>query len=152
MSTARTALYFHIPFCVHRCAYCDFNTYAGKEALIPAYLQAVCREIDYLASATPEPLVPATIFFGGGTPSLLSAEQFSHILSTVRRDFDPPAWSELEISLEANPCTLTQAGLQGLRRAGFNRLSLGMQSAHPEELHLLERIQIVQPRLAVFGK
>jgi oxygen-independent coproporphyrinogen-3 oxidase len=132
------SLYFHIPFCVHRCAYCDFNTYARQESLIPAYVQALCREIEIVAHAPPQRLTAHTIFFGGGTPSLLSAIQFESILTRIRDSFNiTPA---AEISLEANPGTVTQESLQALHSLGFNRISLGVQSMHPDELHHLERI------------
>ncbi|HEX7540796.1 MAG TPA: radical SAM protein, partial [Anaerolineales bacterium] len=95
--TPKHALYFHIPFCVHRCAYCDFNTYAGQESLIPAYVEALCREIEIVARSAPERLNAHTIFFGGGTPSLLSAAQFESILKTTRDSFD--LTPDAEISL-----------------------------------------------------
>jgi oxygen-independent coproporphyrinogen III oxidase len=132
------SLYFHIPFCIHRCAYCDFNTYAGQEAMIPAYVQALCREVEVIARSAPERLNAHTIFFGGGTPSLLSAAQFELILKTVRASFEIPP--DAEISLEANPGTLTPDSLRDLHSLGFNRVSLGVQSAHPVELRQLERI------------
>ena len=132
------SLYFHIPFCVHRCAYCDFNTYAGQEAFIPAYVHALCNEIRCLAVSVPQRLTAHTIFFGGGTPSLLSATQFESILKTVRDCFN--LTPDAEISLEANPGTVTLDSLVDLRGLGFNRISLGIQSAHPDELRQLERI------------
>ncbi|HEY5158361.1 MAG TPA: radical SAM family heme chaperone HemW [Anaerolineales bacterium] len=132
------SLYFHIPFCIHRCAYCDFNTYAGQEDLIPAYVEALCREVRQVAASAPQRLPVHTIFLGGGTPSLLTAVQFETLLRTVHGAFDMSA--EAEISLEANPGTLSREALMDLRRLGFNRLSLGVQSAHPQELHMLERI------------
>ena len=147
------SLYFHIPFCTHRCAYCDFNTYAGQERLIPAYVEALCREIEFVGSRLPSPSgngvgespqhggeAVHTIFFGGGTPSLLSPPQFEKILQTVRDLFDLSDQSYLETSLEANPGTVTLDSLRGLRRAGFNRISFGVQSFHPGELRQLERI------------
>jgi oxygen-independent coproporphyrinogen-3 oxidase len=132
------SLYFHIPFCVHRCAYCDFNTYSGQESLIPAYVEALCREIEIVARSAPERLSAHTIFFGGGTPSLLSAAQFESILKVTRDSFD--LTPEAEISLEANPRTVTLDSLRDLRGLGFNRISLGVQSVHTEELRQLERI------------
>ncbi len=130
------ALYFHIPFCVHRCAYCDFNTYAGQDALIPAYVDALVREIELVGQS--RPLTAKTIFFGGGTPSLLTVAQFEKIFTTIRANFSlaPNA----EISLEANPGTLTRDYVQGLHDVGFNRISMGVQSTHPDELRMLERI------------
>jgi oxygen-independent coproporphyrinogen-3 oxidase len=132
------ALYFHIPFCTHRCAYCDFNTYAGHEALIPQYVEALCREIKLVARSAPERLSAHTIFFGGGTPSLLTPTQFEIILKTIRDSYD--LTSDLEISLEANPGTVSLDALRDLHDLGFNRISLGVQSANPVELHQLERI------------
>jgi oxygen-independent coproporphyrinogen III oxidase len=132
------SLYFHIPFCVHRCAYCDFNTYAGQEASIPDYVEALCSEIEIIAHSAPERLTAHTIFFGGGTPSLLSMAQFESILKVIRNSFD--LTSEVEISLEANPGTVSLDDLRGLYSIGFNRISLGVQSIHPAELRQLERI------------
>ena len=132
------SLYFHIPFCIHRCAYCDFNTYAGQESKIPAYVEALCREVEIVAHNAPEKLQVHTIFFGGGTPSLLSTSHFEYILKTVQNLFNVTAGAE--ISLEANPGTVTLESLQDLHKLGFNRISLGVQSASPDELRQLERI------------
>ncbi len=134
------SLYLHIPFCAHRCAYCDFNTYAGREALIPAYVEALCREIQAVARSTPRQLPVHTIFFGGGTPSLLTSKQFEQILHALHDLFDLSDMSDLETSLEANPGTVDLAGLRDLRRLGFNRISFGVQSFDSSELRQLERI------------
>ncbi len=131
------SLYFHIPFCRHRCAYCDFNTYAGQEASIPRYIQALCAEIRLIGECRGR-LKVGTIFFGGGTPSLLTAAQFDEILQKIYLYFDVD--SQAEISLEANPGTVSPGSLTDLRAAGFNRISYGVQSANPEELRMLERI------------
>ncbi|MBN1370554.1 MAG: radical SAM family heme chaperone HemW [Anaerolineaceae bacterium] len=132
------SLYLHIPFCRKRCGYCDFNTFAGLEGLIPAYVQALIAEMEGLGALSEGSVPVHTIFFGGGTPSLLSAEQVGAILAAARTAFRvlPGA----EISLEANPGTLTLPGLKALRETGVNRLSLGVQSMHPGELALLERL------------
>ena len=132
------SIYLHIPFCQHRCSYCDFNTYAGLENLISAYAQALQHEIKYVAATLDAKLPVHTIFFGGGTPSLLPAEYLANILKTLRTSFN--VFPDAEISLEANPGTLSAAYLTELRNLGINRLSLGMQSAHPDELKFLERI------------
>lgn len=132
------SLYVHIPFCAHRCAYCDFNTYAGQEARIPAYVEALCREVRAVAEAAGGRLPAHTVFFGGGTPSLLAPDQVGAILAAVRAWFDLAP--DAEISLEANPGTLTFPQLRELRALGVNRLSFGVQSANAEELRLLERI------------
>ena len=73
------SLYFHIPFCIHRCAYCDFNTYAGLDHLIPEYVEALCSELEYLSNSVHDTQVVKTIFFGGGTPSLLPAKQLERV-------------------------------------------------------------------------
>lgn len=131
------SLYLHIPFCRHRCAYCDFNTYAGLEGLIPAYVGALKVEIELLAEAAGCRLPAHTVFFGGGTPSLLPAAAIEEIMRTLHACFDLAP--EVEVTLEANPGTLSLEFLQALRDLGINRLSLGMQSANAFELALLER-------------
>jgi oxygen-independent coproporphyrinogen-3 oxidase len=131
------SVYLHIPFCSHRCGYCDFNTYAGMEALIPEYVAALCAEVAWLADAAPQRLEVHTIFFGGGTPSLLHPDLVERILQSLDRAF--VLQPGLEITLEANPGTLSYSRLLSLRQIGVNRLSLGVQSAHPGELRLLER-------------
>ena len=131
------SLYLHIPFCAHRCGYCDFNTYAGLEALMPAYVGALIAEARQLSASTGDRLPIHTIFFGGGTPSLLSVGDIQQILDVVRIAYSVS--QDAEITLEANPGTLSLKKLAGLRQAGINRLSFGVQSARPEELRLLER-------------
>lgn len=131
------SLYLHIPFCRHRCAYCDFNTYAGLQALIPDYVSALCAEARWLAEISGERLPFHTIFFGGGTPSLLPTHELERILTALNQAFELLPGSE--ISLEANPGTLHLDYLRGLRSLGVNRLSLGVQSALADELRLLER-------------
>jgi oxygen-independent coproporphyrinogen-3 oxidase len=131
------SLYLHIPFCLHRCAYCDFNTYAGLDGLIPEYTRALCQEIAYSAAASGERFSAHTVFFGGGTPSLLPVDALESILDALHRSFSLA--DSLELTLEANPGTLSLDYLRALRRLGVNRLSLGMQSASPSELRLLER-------------
>ncbi len=132
-------LYIHIPFCRARCAYCDFNTYAGLEHLIADYVAALEREISFqVPQRETWNLEPGTLYFGGGTPSLLSLAQVERILSTLHRTFALTA--DAEITLEANPGTVDLAYLQGLRALGVNRLSLGVQSFDEATLCLLGRI------------
>jgi oxygen-independent coproporphyrinogen-3 oxidase len=131
------SVYIHVPFCIHRCGYCDFNTFAGLEALIPAYSSAVCREIELLASKIRERLPIHTIYFGGGTPSLLPTNELGEIFAALDKHFQ--LLPSLEISLEANPGTVSKEYLQQLHSLGVNRLSLGMQSSNQVELTLLER-------------
>jgi oxygen-independent coproporphyrinogen-3 oxidase len=139
------SLYFHIPFCTHRCAYCDFNTYAGQEALIPAYVDALTREVEFVGthakrSASPgeAPWSVHTVFFGGGTPSLLSSQQFESIFKSIRLNFI--LTEDAEITIEANPGTVSYENLLALRKIGINRISYGVQSANTEELQMLERV------------
>ncbi|MGE5072481.1 MAG: radical SAM protein, partial [Anaerolineae bacterium] len=132
-----TSLYIHVPFCRHRCAYCDFNTYAGQEDSIPAYVEALCREIEYVGAHAPERSAVHTVFFGGGTPSLLTPAQFARVLETIRCHFDLLA--DAEVTTEANPGTVTAEHLAEMRQLGINRISFGAQSANGEELRMLER-------------
>lgn len=132
------SLYCHFPFCVHRCAYCDFNTYAGQLDVVPAYVQSLCNEIKAVGNSASSKVKVQTIFFGGGTPSLLAASQFESILQTTEQNFD--VLPNAEISLEANPGTCSFDYLKSLRSLGLNRISFGVQSANPDELHLLERL------------
>jgi len=142
------SLYLHIPFCTHRCAYCDFNTYAGQEEMIPAYVDALCKEIEYVGSRFPSPAgrgMPEgqgegevhTIFFGGGTPSLLSPHQFDSIFKSLRSSF--ALIEDAEITIEANPGTVSYENLLEFRKIGINRISFGVQSTNMEELRMLER-------------
>src|SRR5262249_19378358 len=136
------SLYLHIPFCHTRCHYCDFNTYAGILPLREPYVQALLTEIELagtLAQHTNgKPRRARTIFFGGGTPSLLSVAQITRLLNACRAAFAVD--EDAEVTLEANPGTLSQEHLSGLRAAGVNRLSMGAQSFDAELLHVLGRI------------
>lgn len=136
--TPDTSIYLHIPFCKHRCAYCDFNTYAGQESLIPAYVEALIQEIEFIGSHSNLPTfnVP-TIFFGGGTPSLLSGTQFASVMSALSSAFTISA--DAEVTIEANPGTISPEKLESIRKAGINRISFGVQSSNTEELRMLER-------------
>jgi oxygen-independent coproporphyrinogen-3 oxidase len=131
------SLYLHIPFCHHRCSYCDFNTYSGMESLIPEYVRGVCQEIRYIARSSPQIIPIQTIFFGGGTPSILPIGEIECIFTAIEQEFE--LIEGLEISLEANPGRLSIEYLKSLRDLGVNRISLGMQSANPQDLLLLER-------------
>lgn len=130
------SLYIHIPFCSVRCTYCAFNTYTDLEALIPAYVKALCNEIEYLAKFNPHPSIQS-IFVGGGTPSMITPEQYGLIFQTIRRNFKLD--SDAEISLESNPNDISVSYLTELSQLGFNRLSIGMQSASNKILTLFNR-------------
>lgn len=133
----KTAIYVHVPFCQQRCRYCDFNTYSGVLALRAAYVAAVRRELQRQAVDFPD-IEAQTLYFGGGTPSLLSPEMVGHLIGDVRARFSLP--DDAEVTLEANPGTVDAASLAALHDVGVNRLSLGVQSAHDDELVLLGRI------------
>jgi oxygen-independent coproporphyrinogen-3 oxidase len=133
----RHALYLHIPFCTHRCAYCDFNTYAGQAESIADYVTALCEEIHCVGRSASADLTVHTVFFGGGTPSLLSSSQLAAILAAIRGSF--ALTGDAEITLEANPGTVSLDDLRSMHSMGINRLSFGVQSANGEELRLLER-------------
>lgn len=131
------SLYIHIPFCKHRCGYCDFNTYAGLQRLIPAYVIAVEKEIAYLSHSAKEEITLKTIYFGGGTPSLLPENAVESILTRIKKHFN--LLPNIEITIEANPGTVSKVYLRNIHRLGVNRISIGMQSADQGELKLLER-------------
>jgi oxygen-independent coproporphyrinogen-3 oxidase len=140
-STMNWSLYLHIPFCQVRCAYCDFNTYAGLDTLMAPYARALAREIELVGqSARAAGHTPPvhTVFFGGGTPSLLPLDLYTGIFQALRGSFG--LTRDVEITLEANPGTVDQRYLEGLLALGVNRLSFGVQSSHPHELRLLDRL------------
>jgi len=134
------SFYVHIPYCIKRCGYCDFNTYtpaelqdgATLEIVSNDYIDAVLRELE----SAPRDQVP-TIFFGGGTPSLLPASDLGRVISAIKTRNGLAV--DCEITLEANPDSVTQEKLQGYLAAGFNRISFGMQSAQPHVLAVLDR-------------
>ena len=140
------SLYLHIPFCHTRCHYCDFNTYAGILPLREPYVRALLKEIALAGELAQlpggEPRRSRTIFFGGGTPSLLSVAQITRLLAACHRHFAIDA--DAEITLEANPGTLSQEQLVGLHAAGINRLSMGAQSFDEHLLKTLGRIHTTE--------
>ena len=133
----KISLYIHIPLCVKKCAYCDFASFAGRMAHRERYVQAVCREIRAQAAFFGRRNV-ATVFFGGGTPTLLSGEQIEAMMGAVRDCFD--VQQDAEISMEGNPGTLVMENLHAYRAAGVNRLSLGVQSMDDQLLAAIGRI------------
>jgi oxygen-independent coproporphyrinogen-3 oxidase len=133
---APRAAYLHIPFCRTKCLYCDFNTYAGKERLMGSYVAALADEVSARAQET-QGLPLRSVYFGGGTPSLLAVSQVRRLLDTVRRACAVEAGAE--VTLEANPGTFGRAYLEALLALGVNRLSLGVQSLDDETLRRLAR-------------
>lgn len=132
-SAAPRAAYLHVPFCRHRCGYCNFTLIAGRDDLIETYLDALARELESLV--TPWPV--DTIFLGGGTPTHLAPPQLERLLALVNRWF--PTTAGHEFSVEANPSDVTDARLAVLAAGGVTRLSLGAQSFDSPKLRLLER-------------
>ena len=125
-------LYFHIPFCASKCGYCDFYSFPGTQAQMEEYTAALCEKI------TAFPAEPVdTVYFGGGTPSLLGGARLAKILRAARVHF--ALTPDAEITAECNPDSMDETLLYALREAGFNRLSIGVQSAHEDELRLLGR-------------
>ena len=127
------SVYVHVPFCVHRCGYCDFTLLAGRDDLASDYLLAIERELETVAG---RPQVE-TVFLGGGTPTQLTAPQLSKLMQLLHDRFD---WAtDGEFSVEANPVGLTDEKLAVLQDAGVNRISLGLQSFDAGVLATLER-------------
>lgn len=131
------AIYIHIPFCTLKCQYCDFNSYAGIDDLIHPFVDALTTEIDLWSELAADRPVP-TVFFGGGTPSLLPLPEVQRITTAIRDGFSLNR--DAEVSFEANPGTVDLEYLRGLVDAGINRLSFGVQSFHDDELAALDRI------------
>jgi oxygen-independent coproporphyrinogen-3 oxidase len=127
------AAYVHVPFCRHRCGYCNFTLVAGRDDLIESYLAALQRELSWLGQ--PQPV--QTLFVGGGTPTHLPAAQLARLLALLQRWF--PLLPGGEWSVEANPVDLDAARLDVLGQAGITRISLGVQSLAPHKLAVLER-------------
>lgn len=133
------SLYVHIPFCTHKCPYCDFNTYAVPAMPEQEYLEAILVELDAMAARQEwRGRTVQTIFFGGGTPSLLSVRAVTKFINVVRGYFEVAP--DIEISLEANPGTVTSDTLNGYLAAGVNRLSFGAQSFRAKVLRALGRM------------
>jgi oxygen-independent coproporphyrinogen-3 oxidase len=145
--TQPLSLYLHIPFCTAKCGYCDFNSYAGHEHLIPAYTQTLLHEAELWRNTTRGRPI-ATMFFGGGTPSLLPIDEVRVIMDGLRAIFAFTA--DAEVTIEANPGSLDESYLRELRALGVNRLSIGVQSFHDDELRALDRIHTADDARAAF--
>lgn len=141
--SSKLSFYIHIPYCVKRCGYCDFNTYTPKElqgsdvsSVSSTYIDAAIAEIERAANVIGSAQVP-TIFFGGGTPSLMPAIDLGRVISKIRKRFD--LISDAEITIEVNPDSVTREFLDIMRNSGATRISMGMQSAVPHVLAALDR-------------
>jgi len=129
-------LYLHIPFCKHKCGYCDFNAYAGMDRLMPEYVDALERELIFARERYPFQQLE-TVYLGGGTPSLLPAELASRLLDFIRANFNVAP--DAEVTLEANPASTDAAKVEAWLAGGVNRLSLGVQGFDKRALAVLER-------------
>ena len=132
------SLYLHIPFCIRKCNYCDFCSFTGvSEAEKDRYVARLCEELEKASEGCREHRV-TTVYFGGGTPTLLSTDAIARLLRAVQQCYDLSF--DAEITAECNPGTVDLAYLSALRRIGVNRLSVGLQSSNAGELRLLGRI------------
>src|SRR5207249_7531197 len=129
-------LYVHIPFCKHKCGYCDFNAYAGMDRLMPDYVSALESELAFARERHPFQQLD-TVYLGGGTPSLLPADLMSRLLAFIRATFNVAP--DAEVTLEANPASTDEAKVAAWLEGGVNRLSLGVQGFDPRALAVLER-------------
>ena len=139
------AFYIHIPYCIKRCGYCDFNTYTPSELQITtglndisnSYIDLLIKEIEFARAEVGENVAVPSIFFGGGTPSLMQASDIGRVISTIKNRFNLSA--EAEITMECNPDTVSKDSLTQFKEVGVNRLSFGMQSAVKHVLETLDR-------------
>jgi putative oxygen-independent coproporphyrinogen III oxidase len=144
-----SALYIHFPFCLRKCCYCDFNSLAGSAITPEAYIDCLIREMELRRALLSGTVSAPTLYFGGGTPSLMEPPLVARIIERSRALFGLEDGAE--VTLEANPGTLTPAKLAGYRAAGVNRLSLGVQSFSDSQLLLLGRIHTARQALDAFG-
>lgn len=142
-----SSLYFHIPFCINKCSYCDFTSFAQPEITPASYVELLLAELRLRVKRL-EPLACPTLYFGGGTPSLLTPDQISRLIAAVREQCSIE--KAAEITLEANPGTVTLESLLGYLAAGVNRLSIGIQSLDDRQLALLGRIHSAEEAVAAF--
>jgi len=132
-----SALYIHIPFCDHKCIYCDFYSIITSDNIL-SFLQSLKKEIKYYAENYSSNRIITSIFFGGGTPSLMQPEYLEEIISSIAENFTVSA--EAEITMETNPGTVDKEKLRKFRSSGINRISIGVQSFNDDELKFLTRI------------
>ncbi len=134
-------LYIHIPYCLHKCGYCDFNSHKINLEEMDSYATALLKEMKHYAQSLAEDKQIATIFLGGGTPTTLPVHWLEEILKNIRALFNVSA--DCEITFEANPATVSLEPLERMRIAGYNRISIGVQSFHephsllPAQMRLL---------------
>tara|TARA_B100002049_G_scaffold225685_1_gene197934 strand:+ start:406 stop:1548 length:1143 start_codon:yes stop_codon:yes gene_type:complete len=130
-------LYIHIPYCIHKCGYCDFNSHPIKQDEMNHYIDALVAEMKHYAKTYSNTNIIRTIFLGGGTPTTLTVYQLERILKECVSEFTVA--SDAEITIEANPATIDIEQLKSIRQTGYNRISIGVQSFDKAELKLLDR-------------
>ncbi|MBU2945033.1 radical SAM family heme chaperone HemW [Shimia thalassica] len=140
-------LYIHWPFCEAKCPYCDFNSHVSREIDQSRWLRAYLQELDRVAEDTPDRVLN-TVFFGGGTPSLMEPDVVAAILERVRRLW--PTSNDMEVTLEANPGSVEATRFRGYRQGGVNRISMGIQALNNHDLKKLGRIHSVEEAIAAF--
>ena len=131
-------LYIHIPYCLHKCGYCDFNSHKINTEEMESYVTALLQEMEHYSQGSAGEKQIITIFLGGGTPTTLPIHWLEEILKNIRKLFRVS--DKCEITFEANPATVSLEPLQRMRIAGYNRISVGVQSFHEQELKLLDRV------------
>jgi oxygen-independent coproporphyrinogen-3 oxidase len=140
-------IYVHWPFCASKCPYCDFNSHVAAEIDESRWVRAYLREIDRYAGEVPGRVVKS-VFFGGGTPSLMALETVAAIIERIRKHW--PQANDMEITLEANPGSVEAGRFRGYRAAGVNRVSMGLQALNDRDLKRLGRLHSVSEALAAF--
>jgi oxygen-independent coproporphyrinogen III oxidase len=143
-----TGIYIHFPYCLQKCLYCDFNSAASAPGEREEYARLLLREMELRQRLLPAPVRAATLYFGGGTPSLMSPEEIGRLIEAAALRYGLAA--DAEVTLEANPGTLTPERLAGYCAAGVNRLSLGIQSFEDRLLARLGRVHSKEEALAAF--
>lgn len=137
MDKQSLGLYIHIPYCIHKCGYCDFNSHPIKYDEMEAYVDALIAELNYYAQKYSPGRIVNTIFLGGGTPTTLSVSKLERILKECEKKFK--ITTDAEITIEANPATIRLDQLKSIRQTGYNRISVGVQSFDKTELKMLDR-------------
>ena len=147
--SSQKGLYIHIPFCLKKCAYCDFYSVPIKQNAVDDFIKSIIKEIKLRAVNPPfGGFTFSTIYIGGGTPSLLSTPQIELILTAINKQFGIN--NNAEITLEANPATITEQSISNYLKLGINRLSIGIQSFNDSELQLLGRPHTAQDGLLIY--
>ncbi len=140
-------LYLHWPFCEAKCPYCDFNSHVSRQIDQAAWCEAYLKELDRAATETSGRIL-SSVFFGGGTPSLMAPETVARVIEKIRASW--PCANDLEITLEANPSSVEAGRFQAFRDAGVNRISMGIQALNDSDLQKLGRLHTAQEAMAAF--